>query len=72
MSLEKKKRICSICRLEFHGYGHNPEPILKYEDRCCEICNQLVVVPIRIFGFQHPEAAAILAKHGFVKKKRRA
>lgn len=71
MSLEKKDRVCSICKQPFHGFGHNPEPILKYEDRCCDGCNRDVVVPVRIFGMQNPAAIAALAKYGFQVKRRK-
>lgn len=32
--------ICSICGIEFHGYGNNAQPI--NEGRCCARCDNLV------------------------------
>jgi len=63
---ERTVRSCSICKMPFHGWGHNPEPIMPYEQRCCDNCNSGVVIPIRMFGVQHREAKAALARYGFV------
>ena len=40
--IKKKKNICSICQLEYEGWGNNAEPI--NEGRCCDKCNTLVIV----------------------------
>lgn len=61
---------CSICKKESEGFGHNPEPIKPYDQRCCDACNNEVVIPVRIFGFQSPVAAAALAKYGYSVKRR--
>ena len=43
--------ICSICHRQYTGWGHNPEPILEYPERCCEDCNNDLIIPWRIrFG----------------------
>jgi hypothetical protein len=31
-----------------HGYGHNPEPLAPFEERCCTRCNDTKVIPARI------------------------
>lgn len=38
--------ICSICHGKYDGFGNNAEPINS--GRCCDECNEQVVVPIRI------------------------
>lgn len=38
--------ICSICHGKYDGFGNNAQPI--NEGRCCNECNEKVVVPIRI------------------------
>ena len=44
-----KNYICCICNCEFTGYGNNPQPISQNpKDRCCDNCNQTVVIPERI------------------------
>lgn len=44
-----EKYICCICGQEFTGWGNNPYPVNSDEDaRCCDICNDTVVVPARI------------------------
>jgi hypothetical protein len=63
-------KTCSICKKEFRGFGHNPEPVAKYEKRCCAACNQEVVIPVRIFGLEHPVAVLALRKYGFSVKRR--
>ena len=65
-----KTTVCSICGTEFEGFGHNPEPVKRYEERCCGNCNQEVIIPVRIFGMQHPVAVLALQKYGFVVKRR--
>ena len=67
----KEKWKCSICGENSTGFGHNPEPIKKYEERCCDQCNWDIVVPVRIFGLQSPIAMKALSKHGFMVKKER-
>ena len=40
---------CSICKFRFRGYGNNPWPVTQGEDdRCCDDCNAIHVVPARI------------------------
>ena len=38
---------CCICGREIVGMGNNPSPV-KDSGRCCNECNQLVVIPARI------------------------
>ncbi len=47
---EKGSKICSICKNKFWGFGNNPQPFynLKVEDRCCDSCNERIVIPRRI------------------------
>lgn len=35
-------KVCSICRVDYQGYGHNAQPI--NDGRCCSDCNQLVTI----------------------------
>lgn len=52
---------CVICGRKFTGWGHNPEPCVKYEaGRACSDCNGTIVVPIRIVGTQDREKAQAL------------
>lgn len=30
------------------GFGHNPEPLAEWPDRCCTSCNDTKVIPARI------------------------
>lgn len=47
---------CSICGMPSRGFGHNPQPVREnYEDRCCETCNTIFVIPARIENLRkHP------------------
>lgn len=38
---------CVFCGKEFEGYGNNPEPV-AHEGRCCDNCNETVVIPARL------------------------
>ena len=44
----KKEGICSLCGGGFSRWGHNPEPLKPFEERCCDICNETKVIPERI------------------------
>ena len=46
MSNKKEKKVCSICGLEYKGYGNDAEPINS--GRCCDTCNNMKVIPARI------------------------
>lgn len=37
---------CVVCNLTFEGYGNNAEPVA--EGLCCDRCNMLEVVPMRL------------------------
>jgi hypothetical protein len=40
---------CSICGGTFTGYGNDPAPVVNdLGARCCDICNQSVVIPARV------------------------
>lgn len=42
--------ICCICKQKIEGHGHNPDPFPTEwkEQRCCDICNELLVIPARL------------------------
>jgi len=42
----KKKSKCSICGVMYTGFGNNAEPVNN--GRCCDVCNDLSVIPARI------------------------
>jgi len=43
---------CIICKEDFVGYGHNPEP-LKKTGRACDDCNSRFVIRARIIELQN-------------------
>lgn len=43
-----KKVRCCICGKVIDGPGNNPEPVAPYYNKCCDYCNENVVVPERI------------------------
>lgn len=43
---------CVICKGTFNGWGNNPYPI-RQDGRCCDQCNQDVVVRARLNGITH-------------------
>ena len=46
---KEEKNVCCICGEEYEGYGNNPWPVK--EGRCCNDCNNNVVIPARIINF---------------------
>lgn len=49
MELKRDELImrCCICGRLFTGYGNNPAPVKK-AGRCCDECNDYVVIPARL------------------------
>lgn len=47
LSMEARRQggICSLCHHPYVGWGNNAAP---YEGRCCDVCNDLLVLPARI------------------------
>lgn len=43
---DTETRWCSICGMDFVGLGNNAEPVNN--GRCCDSCNQQVVITRRI------------------------
>ena len=50
------RRLCSLCGEPFLGMGHNPEPLKRYQDRCCNDCNQTKVIPARMRAYNRAAA----------------
>ena len=51
--------VCCLCSKNCEGLGNNPQPV-KEEGRCCDECNQSVVLPARIqlmFSKKKPECS---------------
>lgn len=46
MAKKPKQPICSICKQPYDNFGNNAQPI--NDGRCCDICNDLYVIPVRI------------------------
>jgi len=38
--------VCAICEKPFQEYGHSAEPVRR--GRCCNACNDTVVIPARL------------------------
>lgn len=43
---EESIKICSICHGGYTGFGNNAQPVNN--GRCCDKCNQDVVIPRRM------------------------
>lgn len=40
---------CNLCGREIEGYGNNPAPLIQIDDdRCCDLCDSMYVIPARI------------------------
>ena len=40
--------VCSLCGEKFTGWGNNPSPLADVDDRCCDDCNWIKVIPARL------------------------
>lgn len=47
-SRKRKTKICCLCGEEYKGYGNNPEPLASFTRKCCDKCNQELVIPARM------------------------
>lgn len=47
---EITSKICSICFEDYYGYGNNAYPVHleNVSSRCCDKCNETIVIPARI------------------------
>lgn len=44
--ITQDKQECSVCGEDYVGFGNNAYPV--NEGRCCDSCNMLVVIPVRL------------------------
>lgn len=57
---------CCICKTTLEGFGNNPAgavwkddngnlvfPEFDEKDRCCDLCDQVYVIPGRIYRLKH-------------------
>jgi hypothetical protein len=52
--LEKgAEKVCVICGKPIIGWGNNAEPVKT--GRCCDLCNNNVVIPRRLFLMRQGE-----------------
>ena len=45
--MKDEVKVCCICGDKFKGWGNNPWPV-KEEGQCCDLCNDLKVIPARL------------------------
>jgi hypothetical protein len=57
MSEESNKQ-CSICFRRYTEFGHPAEPVES--GRCCNVCNDLVVIPARLRAAREATVAPLL------------
>lgn len=56
--MNKEKFKCCICGKVFKGYGNNPYPVsADPNDRCCDACNDSVVLPERLLRWIYQSKA---------------
>ena len=51
MNNYKEEGICCICGRTYTHWGNNADPVKN--GRCCDICNNLYVIPARIDEIQN-------------------
>ena len=42
----EQQHVCALCGEKYEGFGNNAEPI--YNARCCDVCNDVYVIPVRL------------------------
>ena len=58
-AMEDRVYTCCICGGEYKGWGNNPWPLSKSDDeRCCDYCNGMYVIPARLRMLRNKEAKA--------------
>jgi hypothetical protein len=55
---EESNRQCSICFRRYTEFGHPAEPVGS--GRCCNVCNDLVVIPARLRAAREATIAPLL------------
>lgn len=53
-----EQKVCDICNKKFEEFGNNPAPFSG--NRCCNECNNKLVVPLRIYQVTKDPTSAIL------------
>lgn len=54
---------CSICKREYEGWGNNPAPFAcDRGERCCDDCNDRLVVPARMMRVSDPKLLDFLVR----------
>lgn len=49
----KEKGKCCLCGKDYEHWGNNLEPFCIIDDaRCCDDCNEKIVIPARIIGIR--------------------
>ena len=54
--IENAGQICSICRADYDEWGQSAEPVNR--GRCCNRCNERVVIPAKIALMRKESSAA--------------
>lgn len=59
-------KVCDICGKKFEEFGNNPAPFKG--ERCCNDCNNKLVVPLRIYQVtKDPTYALVFGVDGTVR-----
>lgn len=54
--MTNQEYVCCICGKKFTGWGNNPWPVVEdVNARCCDVCNNRVVLTARISGLKRKE-----------------
>ena len=49
ITMLEEGKMCCICGAPIEDWGNNPYPVVKWDGaRCCDYCNQTVVIPARL------------------------
>lgn len=58
----EKEGTCSLCGGQYIRWGNNPDPLLPFEKRCCDECNNNKVIPARLARVRGDDRETITGK----------
>lgn len=59
-----ERGMCALCLMRYDHYGNNPEPLGEVDDRVCDACNAVFVIPARMGTFSWAQCEALRALLG--------
>lgn len=59
MTDERQPHRCALCADPAGAWGNNPDPLGDVDDRVCDACNAVFVIPARLGAFTPAQTNAL-------------